>query len=93
MLDVGANVDCSAQHLEQFALMGNEFAGMSMPSQPSRGTLEHWRGRQPRGTRSRRKRSKLLKASPLNFIGNIEGGTSAEARMWWCATDLSEMWL
>ena len=25
MLDVGANVDCSAQHLEQFALMGNEY--------------------------------------------------------------------
>ena len=25
MLDVGANVDCTAQHLEQFALMGNEY--------------------------------------------------------------------
>ena len=26
MLDVGANVDCSAEHLEQFALMGHEYA-------------------------------------------------------------------
>src|SRR5574341_1726505 len=25
ILDVGANVDCSAKHLEQFALMGNEY--------------------------------------------------------------------
>ena len=25
MLDVGANVDCTAQHLLQFAIMGNEY--------------------------------------------------------------------
>ena len=25
MLDVGANVDCTAQHLAQFAIMGNEY--------------------------------------------------------------------
>jgi glycerol-3-phosphate acyltransferase PlsX len=57
MLDVGANVDCSANHLEQFALMGNEY-GKHLLGKPNEVTKEAF---------------KLLKSSSMNFVGNVEG--------------------
>ena len=73
MLDVGANVDCSPQHLEQFALMGNEFAKhLYGKSNPRVGLLSIGE-EDSKGNEVTKEALKLLKASPLNFIGNIEG--------------------
>ncbi|MGQ0809683.1 MAG: phosphate acyltransferase PlsX [Nitrospiraceae bacterium] len=73
MLDVGANVDCSASHLEQFALMGNEY-GKHLYSKPNpRIALLSIGEEDTKGNEVTKEAFKLLKASPLNFIGNIEG--------------------
>jgi glycerol-3-phosphate acyltransferase PlsX len=73
MLDVGANVDCTAQHLEQFALMGNEFAKHVYAKQNPRIGLLSIGEEDSKGNEVTKEAFKLLKASPLNFIGNIEG--------------------
>ncbi|ODT46548.1 MAG: phosphate acyltransferase PlsX, partial [Nitrospira sp. SCN 59-13] len=73
MLDVGANVDCSAQHLEQFALMGNEFAKHVYAKPNPRVGLLSIGEEDSKGNEVTKEAFKLLKTSPLNFIGNVEG--------------------
>ncbi len=73
MLDVGANVDCTAQHLEQFALMGNEFAKHVYAKPNPRVGLLSIGEEDSKGNEVTKEAFRLLKASPLNFIGNIEG--------------------
>ncbi|ALA57092.1 phosphate acyltransferase PlsX [Nitrospira moscoviensis] len=73
MLDVGANVDCTAQHLEQFALMGNEYGKhLFKKSHPRIGLLSIGE-EDSKGNEVTKDAFKRLKASPLNFIGNVEG--------------------
>ena len=72
MLDVGANVDCTATHLEQFALMGNEYGSICSVSQPRVGLLSIGE-EDGKGNEVTKEAFKLLKGSPMNFVGNIEG--------------------
>lgn len=73
MLDVGANVDCTAAHLHQFALMGNEY-GKHVFGKPSpRVGLLSIGEEDTKGNEATKEAFKLLKGSPLNFIGNVEG--------------------
>ena len=45
MLDLGANVDCTAEHLLQFAVMGSTLvSAVENKERPSVGLLEYWRG-------------------------------------------------
>jgi glycerol-3-phosphate acyltransferase PlsX len=73
MLDVGANVDCSADHIHQFALMGNEYGKylFGMPN-PRIGLLSIGE-EDSKGNEVTREAFGLLKSSPINFIGNVEG--------------------
>lgn len=73
MLDVGANVDCTAEHLEQFAVMGHEYAQhlYGMPN-PRIGLLSIGE-EDTKGNEVTKEAFKLLKAGPLNFVGNVEG--------------------
>lgn len=73
MLDVGANVDCSAQHLEQFGLMGNEYAKHLLNKPNPRVGLLSIGEEDTKGNEVTKEAFKLLKASPINFIGNVEG--------------------
>ena len=74
MLDVGANVDCSAQHLAQFAIMGNEYGKYLFGKPNPRVGLLSIGEEDSKGNEVTKEAFKLLKASPLlNFIGNIEG--------------------
>lgn len=73
MLDVGANVDCSAQHLEQFGLMGNEYAKHLLKKPNPRVGLLSIGEEDTKGNEVTKEAFKLLKASPINFIGNVEG--------------------
>jgi glycerol-3-phosphate acyltransferase PlsX len=73
MLDLGANVDCSAQHLLQFAIMGTAFAqvGKQNPN-PSIGLLNI--GEEAiKGNDVVKQAGELLRNSSLNFYGNVEG--------------------
>jgi glycerol-3-phosphate acyltransferase PlsX len=73
MLDVGANVDCTAKHLEQFALMGNEYGKHLFRKADPRVGLLSIGEEDSKGNEVTKEAFRLLKASPLNFIGNIEG--------------------
>jgi phosphate acyltransferase len=73
LLDVGANVDCKAQNLEQFAVMGEiYFRTMFGTRQPRVGLLSIGE-EETKGNELTREAFQLLKQLPLNFMGNVEG--------------------
>ena len=73
VLDLGANVDCTAEHLLQFAIMGAELvASVERKERPSVGLLNI--GEEDiKGNEVVKGAAVLLQASGLNFYGNIEG--------------------
>lgn len=74
MLDLGANADCTAEQLLQFAVLGSELCNALKPeSAPARVGLLNIGSEEIKGTEAVKQTHQLLKASPLNFIGNIEG--------------------
>jgi glycerol-3-phosphate acyltransferase PlsX len=73
LLDAGANVQCTAEHLASFAHMGQVFAKEMMKlTEPSIGQLNIG-GEPKKGTDLNAEAYRLLEASGLNFVGNIEG--------------------
>jgi glycerol-3-phosphate acyltransferase PlsX len=73
MLDLGANVDCSAEHLLQFALMGSTLvAALEHKESPTIGLLNIG-SEDIKGNEVVKQASELLQASDLNFYGNVEG--------------------
>src|SRR5882724_11267054 len=75
LLDVGANVDCTAQNLEQFAVMGDVyFRAMygKRAGSPRVGLLSIGE-EESKGNDLTREAFQLLKQLPLNFVGNVEG--------------------
>lgn len=73
LLDVGANVDCKPMHLLQFALMGNVFASKAHGIKRPKVGLLSIGEEDTKGNELTREAFKLLRASNLNFIGNVEG--------------------
>lgn len=73
MLDAGATVDCTAQHLHQFGLMGNEYGKHIFGKPNPRIGLLSIGEEDSKGNEVTKEAFKLLKASPIHFIGNIEG--------------------
>ena len=71
MLDVGANVDCTAQHLVQFAIMGNEYGRYLFGKPNPRVGLLSIGEEDGKGNEVTKEAFKILKTSPLNFIGNV----------------------
>ncbi|MCO5100133.1 MAG: phosphate acyltransferase PlsX [Burkholderiaceae bacterium] len=73
MLDLGANVDCEPEHLLQFAIMGSALvAALDRREQPSVGLLNI--GEETiKGNDAVKVAAELLRASALNFYGNVEG--------------------
>ena len=73
MLDLGANVDCSAEHLLQFGIMGSElFAALERKERPSVGLLNVGE-EEIKGNEVVKQAAELLRGSGLNFHGNVEG--------------------
>lgn len=73
MLDLGANTDCSAEHLLQFGLMGSALvSALHHKAAPSVGLLNIG-SEEIKGNEIVKQASKLLQASNLNFYGNVEG--------------------
>jgi len=73
MLDLGANTDCSAEHLLQFALMGSTLVtALEHKSSPSVGLLNIG-SEDIKGNEVVKQAAELLRASDLNFFGNVEG--------------------
>lgn len=72
VLDVGANVDCRPQHLVQFAAMGTVYARLVLGVERPRVGLLSIGEEETKGNDLTREAHRLLKASGLSFIGNIE---------------------
>ncbi len=73
VLDLGANVDCSAEHLLQFGIMGSALASVvEHQGRPSVGLLNI--GEEAiKGNDAVKQAAELLRDSGLNFYGNVEG--------------------
>jgi glycerol-3-phosphate acyltransferase PlsX len=73
ILDLGANVDCTAEHLFQFGIMGASLVSSveNNPS-PSVGLLNVGE-EEIKGNETVKQAAELLRNSGLNFYGNVEG--------------------
>ena len=73
VLDSGANVDCGAEELVQFARLGATYVECVLGrANPAVGLLSI--GEEPeKGNAVTKEAHRLLQASGLNFIGNVEG--------------------
>ena len=73
VLDLGANVDCSAEHLLQFGLMGSTLvSAVTHKDNPSVGLLNIG-SEDIKGNEIVKQAAELLLQSDLNFYGNVEG--------------------
>ena len=77
LIDCGANVECSAEYLLQFAFMGSYYAGKIMGCENPKVGLLCNGTEDSKGDELRHETFRLLKNAcaegRLNFIGNIEG--------------------
>jgi glycerol-3-phosphate acyltransferase PlsX len=73
VLDVGANVDSSPEMLAQFAVMGEIYSKIIFHNASPRVGLLSIGEEEHKGNELTKAAWPLLKALPINFIGNVEG--------------------
>jgi len=73
LLDVGANASCKARHLEEFAVMGTVYTQAVLRTPTPRIGLMSMGEEATKGNELVKEVHEVLKASSLNFIGNVEG--------------------
>jgi glycerol-3-phosphate acyltransferase PlsX len=73
LLDAGANADCKAEYLDQFALMGSVYMKKMYDISFPRIGLLNIGTEDKKGNALMQETFSLLKNSGLNFMGNIEG--------------------
>lgn len=73
VIDVGANVDSSPKMLAQFAVMGEVYSRVIFRIERPRIGLLSIGEEEHKGNELTHHTTALLKAMPLNFIGNVEG--------------------
>lgn len=75
VLDLGANVDCTAEHLFQFAVMGAELVKAVENIDNPRVGLLNIGEEEVKGNEQVKAAAKLLDNSSLNYIGYVEGNS------------------
>jgi glycerol-3-phosphate acyltransferase PlsX len=73
VLDVGANVDSTPAMLAQFAVMGEIYSRIIFHQKRARVGLLSIGEEEHKGNELTKAATPLLKALPINFIGNVEG--------------------
>lgn len=74
LLDVGLNVDCKAEHLNHFAILGSQYAQHILNIDNPRVGLLNVGEEEGKGNQLCKETYPLLKENnKINFIGNIEG--------------------
>jgi glycerol-3-phosphate acyltransferase PlsX len=73
LLDVGANANCKARHLEEFAVMGEVYTRAVFHVDNPRVGLMSMGEEETKGNELTKEVHEVLKASNLNFVGNVEG--------------------
>ncbi|HXR33175.1 MAG TPA: phosphate acyltransferase PlsX [Verrucomicrobiae bacterium] len=74
LLDVGANVDSKPEHLLQFGVMGEIYYRVTFGSRKPRVGLLSVGEEETKGNELTRAVYDRLKALPMHFVGNVEGG-------------------
>jgi len=72
LLDVGASVECRPAHLVQFAVMGTVYSRVAFGIESPRVGLLSIGEEANKGNELTREAHRLLRASSLSFIGNVE---------------------
>jgi len=73
LIDVGANANCKARNLEEFAVMGDVYAQAVLHVPNPRVGLMSMGEEEGKGNELTREVHEVLKVAPLNFVGNVEG--------------------
>jgi glycerol-3-phosphate acyltransferase PlsX len=73
LIDVGANADCKARNLEEFAVMGKVYTSAIFHTANPRVGLMSMGEEETKGNELTKEVHEVLKESALNFIGNVEG--------------------
>ena len=73
ILDVGGNVDCKAQNLVQFALMGDVFARQMLGKVTPRVGLLSNGEEESKGNELTREAHLMLKQAAIQYVGYVEG--------------------
>ena len=73
LIDAGATVECRPGYLLQFGVMGSVYARIWLGVERPRVGLLSIGEEETKGNELTREAHRLLKASPLHFIGNVEG--------------------
>ncbi|MFH0915231.1 MAG: phosphate acyltransferase PlsX [bacterium] len=72
-LDSGANADCRPEHLVEFGVLGTAYARTVMGLAEPRVGLLNIGEEESKGSELAQAAHRLLKASGINFVGNVEG--------------------
>lgn len=72
LLDAGATIECKPGHLLQFAVMGSVYARVALGIERPRIALLSIGEEETKGNELTREAHRLLKASTLPFVGNVE---------------------
>lgn len=72
LMDAGANVECRAEMLVQFALMASVYAEMQGVKNPRVGIINNGTEHH-KGTPLIKETYALLQKAPINFVGSVEG--------------------
>jgi phosphate acyltransferase len=75
VLDLGANVDCTEEHLYQFAVMGNELVKAVENIESPKVGLLNIGEEDVKGNEQVKAAAKLIENSSLNYIGYVEGNS------------------
>src|SRR5438046_4020149 len=73
LLDVGANANCKARHLEEFAVMGRIYTSTVLHTPNPRVGLMSMGEEETKGSELTKEVHEVLKGQALNFVGNVEG--------------------
>lgn len=74
LIDVGANIDPKPEHLLQYAIMGDIIQRYIIGKKRPKVGLLNIGEEETKGTEFIKQTHALLNASPVDFIGNVEGG-------------------
>ncbi len=73
LIDAGANVECKPEMLRQFGIMGSVYMERVMKIDKPRIGLANVGTEDHKGDSLRHEAFALLKETPVNFVGNVEG--------------------
>lgn len=81
LLDAGANTDCTARMIAQFAVMGSVYSAKILGVENPRVGLLSIGEEDAKGNDVTKEAFKMLENSNLNFIGNVESSDMFEGRV------------